>query len=835
MNSKKKYYILFNIYLLLSSLLFPSTRQYYNVVDYGAKADGKILNTKSIQEAIDKCASNGGGTVVFPAGTYLSGTIVMKDNVILHLEAGSKILGSKNIDDYRVNLKLISNNKQKDINGALILALDKKNIGITGFGTIDGQGKSFYGKENRPVLLFFNGCKDVTIKGVTLQHPASWTQHYLKCNGVTIRDVKVFAHGGENNDMVDINQSRNVVITGLNGDSDDDGITLKSTAEGLVENVIISDCNIRTRTNAIKMGTESYGGFRDITITNCTISPSVTETGFSGAAEGLAGIALEIVDGGIMENITVSNIVIEETTSPIFIRLGNRARNYPKLGLESKPIGSINNIKISNIIARNASKTGCSIVGEIGHPITNVSISNVKINFKGGGTLKEGLSEKPELVNEYPESTQLGILPAYGFFVRHVDGITFRDVEFTYDEEEHRPAMLFNDVKNLKLLNFDAETADDALGQIVLQNSENVFVNGCSPKASNVFLNIERNSKNVSLVANNLIDVKNPIVLDKSIKTEDLHIISNLRDNLKGESTLFEFLQPNIKRDSLGMVSIYFPFNAEIYYSTDGSEPTKRSKKYVQPFEQISPADIKAAAFDNNKISSIAALKTERVQVIAPQILPANQYFYKSIRVKLFSNTKGADIYYTLDGSKPIESSQKYDGNLEINKSVTLKVKAIKNGYTPSDETVSYYQTIKKEEGVQYKYYETNIKNKWEKLPNFLKLTPAREGLTDKFSLADIKTSETYFGLVMNGFITITQEGEYTFYLGSNDGSKLIIDNKEIVNNDGIHGYIEKSGKIYLGKGEHLIEVRYYQAGGSKHLNVFWDEPGIEKQEIIPN
>ncbi|NOX65805.1 MAG: hypothetical protein GXO85_08395, partial [Chlorobi bacterium] len=569
--------------------------------------------------------------------------------------------------------------------------------------------------------------------------------------------------------------------------------------------------------------------FRNITITNCYIGPSLADGGYSGRDEGLAGIALELVDGGVLENVTISNIVMEEMAAPIFIRLGNRARTY-KPNMDVRPIGSLNNIKISNIVSKNAGKTGCSIIGEIDHPIKNVSISNVKINYDGGGSFAESLMEKPELVNEYPESTQLGDLPAYGFFVRHVDGITFRDVELSYNKEDHRPAVMFDDVKNIKLLNFNSEIEDDALGQVVLKNSQNVFVNGCSPE-SNLFLNLQKNSKNINIVGNNFHNVQTPLIIDETIKTNEINISSNLTD----KKNLFEFLKPNIQRDSLGMVSIYFPDNADIYYTIDGSEPTKNSKRYSQQFEQIDPTIIKAAAFKNNEISSTAILKLDRTQVIAPRVFPKDQYFYKSINVKLFTYTEGADIYYTLDGSEPTKSSQKYERNIEINKSVTLRAKAFKNDYSPSNETVTNYLSIEKEKGVQYKYYENMSNTKWEKLPNFLLLEPLTEGTIDKFGYDGIQHSETYFGLVLHGFIKIKQDGEYTFYVGSNDGSKLFIDNKELINNDGNHGYIEKSGKVYLEKGEHLIEVRYYQAGGVKHLKVFWEGPGIEKQEIIPN
>ena len=849
-------YILFTVFFLLIGLIFAGTKPNYSVIKYGAKADGKTLNTKAIQKAIDDCADDGGGTVEFPAGTYLTGTIILKDNIILNLQAGSTILGSKNIKDYPMYAQPVANNMDKDVYRALIRGENLKNIGITGFGVIDGQGKFLQGikitdevlneikniykdesryipakgNDHRPFLLRFVSCEDVTVKDITIQYPAKWTQHYLNCDGVTVRDVKIYAHGGENNDLIDIDGTRNVVISGMIGDCDDDGITLKSTGKELVENVLISNCIIRSRTNAIKTGTDGYGGFRNITIANCYIGPSLAEGGYSGRDEGLAGIALEMVDGGVLENITISNIIIEEMAAPIFIRLGNRGRTY-KPRMNSLPVGSLSDIKISNIVAKNAGRTGCSILGEVGYPIKNISISNVKINFDGGGTKAESLVEMPELVNEYPACTQLGNLPAYAFFIRHVDGITFRDVEFTYNKEDHRPAMLLNDVENLKLLNFTAQTSEDAPGTVIMRETRNVFVNGCSPKESNIFLRLEKNSKNINVVGNNLGTFIKPIFIDKTIQTVDLNISSNLT----GKSTVFDFLQPNIKRDSLAMVSIYYPDNPNIYYTIDGSQPTKSSIRYVNTFKQVSPAIIKTAAFKGNKVSSTAILKLENARVLAPRISPSNQFFSGKIIVKLKSNTKGTDIYYTLNGSEPIKSSLKYKENVEISQELTLRAKAFKNGYKTSNEVSSEYRFIKKKKGVQFKYYENRYTNRWEKLPDFLSLTPLSEGTVSKFSYDQIKNSETYFALLMHGFINIKREGEYTFYCASNDGSKLLVDHREIINNDGNHGFIEKVGKIYLDKGEHLVEVRYYQAGGGKHLIVSWEGPGIEKQEISVN
>ena len=845
---KQKYFLLITFFI--TSLSFAQTKGYLNVLDFGAKADGKTLNTKAIQRAIDQCYNNGGGTVNFPAGTFLTGTIQLKDNVILHLQGGSKILGSTNIKDYPMYLPLVPNNMDKDVYRALIRGENAKNFGITGSGIIDGQGKDLQinkireselaeihkiyndttryipgkGDDQRPFLLRFVDCKGITIQGITLQYPAKWTQHYLNCDGITIRDVKVFAHGGANNDMVDIDGSKNVVITGMRGDSDDDGICLKSTGETIVENVLISDCIIRSRTNPIKTGTDSYGGFKNITINNCFIGPSVTKDGYSGRKEGLAGIALELVDGGILENVTISNITMEEMAAPIFIRLGNRGRT-PKPNMESRHVGKVNNININNIVAKNAGRTGCSIIGETDYPITNISISNIKINFDGGGTLAEAEEEKPELVNEYPESIQLGNLPAYGFYIRHVDGITFRDVEFDYNKEDLRPAMLFDDVQNIKLLNFEAEIAKDTKAQVVLQKTSSVFVKECSPKSSNVFLSIEKNSKDINITGNNFSNISKPIHIDNTIRMKEIKV----SPNLTGKSSLFEILQPSIHRDSLGMVKMYFPDFIDIFYTTDGTEPSKYSNRYWMSFEQIKPVTFKAMAVDKDQKSSIAVLKLEKLRVLSPQIFPKDQFFNKKIEVELRSNTKEASIYYSLDGSTPTKNSKKYTKPIRINKTTTLRTIAIKDGYINSGEAFSRYETIEEKKGVQYKYYDIKL----EDLPNFMDLTLKKTGVVKKFSFEEIEHEKFNFALIMHGYLNVKTTGDYTFFIASNDGSKLLIDHKKIINNDGTHGLQEKSGTVHLSKGVHLVEVRYFQAGGVKSLRLSWAGSGFEKQEVL--
>lgn len=524
----------------------------YNVCDFGASGNGSTLDTKAIQTAIDTCAERGGGMILFPAGKYLTGTINLRNHIRLYLDAGATILGSTNVDDYPIKFCAYPSRSDRYTARALFWGEGLQDIAITGRGTIDGQGAQFKDKRasadeiahltklfdkegryvpnnifaNRPFLIRMVSCRDILMENINLHCSAMWMQQYLNCEFLTIRGLSIFNHGCRNNDMMDIDGCRNVVITGCFGDTDDDALTLKSTGEAPTENVTISNCTLSSRCNAIKAGTESSGGFKNIVITNCVIRPSSQHNGQTGRPEGLGGIALEIVDGGTLDGVTISNVTIKETSSPIFLRLGNRARPY-KPDMPKPPVGTFRNVVINNIVAQNAGNTGCSIVGIPGHSIENVTISNVKIGFDGGGTKKHVAAEVPELENKYPESTMFGILPAYGFFCRHVDGLAFRDVDFTYDKPEQRPAIVCDDVRNLKLDGFSAQVAMDASGQIIFRNTTDVFITGCRPAASNVFLRLENNSTLINIISNDLSRVKTPFTFDESTSQSDVYVEFN--------------------------------------------------------------------------------------------------------------------------------------------------------------------------------------------------------------------------------------------------------------------------------------------------------------------
>lgn len=417
-----------------------------SVRDHGASGDGKALDTQSIQAAIDAVSSAGGGTVVFPAGTYLSGTLHLKGNVTLELAAGAILLGSTDAGHYP---EMEADYDSSPVGGkALIQAANAENISIIGRGTIDGQGAAF--TEPRPKGLLFVGCRNVLVEGIALRNSGSWMQHYLACDNVVLRGLTVYNHANRNNDGMNIDACHDVRISDCCVDADDDALVLKSTVYRACENISVSNCVFSSHCNAIKMGTETAGGFKRISIGNCVVRQSLDEEAINGKDRGLAGIALEIVDGGKMDNIAISNIAIDGVTSPIFVRLGDRARTYR--GETVRPaVGTLRNVSIANVVATNASPVGCSITGLPGHPVENVTLSNIRIVSEGGVTEDQIPETVPEHPEKYPECTMFGTLPAYGFFCRHVDGLTMSDVILEVMTPDARPALVYDDVENLTI------------------------------------------------------------------------------------------------------------------------------------------------------------------------------------------------------------------------------------------------------------------------------------------------------------------------------------------------------------------------------------------------
>lgn len=490
----------------------------YNVIDFGAKGDGAALDTKAVQEAIDSCSITG-GCVLFPAGKFLIGSIVLKNNVKIYLSEGSTILGSTDLKNYQPHRPHIKSYNDSFLRYSLFYGENLNNVSIEGEGTIDGQGSAFKVTtkkkpdryKNRPFVFRFIKCRNIRIEGITMRNSAMWMQHYLGCDHLVIKGITVFNHANQNNDMMDIDGCSNVLITGCFGDTDDDGITLKSTSPLIDRNIIISNCIVSSHNNAVKIGTESTGGFENITISNIVIKPSSVKSIIFGEPNGICGIALETVDGGVMDGVNVSDITMDSVEVPLFIRLGNRARKYTA-NAPVPGVGSIKNVSISNIVATNVGSTGCSITGITGYDLENISLSNIRILFDGGGTSEDASKKIPELSKHYPESTMWGKLPAYGFFIRHADKVSLNNIRLNYNGVDKRPAIVCDDIENSSLSKITALCDSNAVALMKFQNVRNTEISSSRALSNKIrrFLDIEgENNSKIKLIGNDFTNAVN--------------------------------------------------------------------------------------------------------------------------------------------------------------------------------------------------------------------------------------------------------------------------------------------------------------------------------------
>ena len=440
----------------------------YNITDFGVQSDGSILYTTSIQRAIDAVHERGGGRLVFPTGKYITGSIYLKSNVTIHFEQGAVLYGSTNPFDY----------VKDPVAGwqSMIFAIRQDNVGITGPGIIDGRGYItannlvsliHYGivadalrhdrpvETNRPQNIHFRECNNVTITGITLRDAASWTQTYDQCKNVYVDNIRVDANSYWNNDGIDIVDCDGVVIKNSWFDAADDVICFKShSAAHTCQNVVVDNCVGRSGANGLKFGTVSLGGFKNFKVTNITIYDTYR-----------SAITFAAVDGAEIENIVVDGLKAINTGNVIYLRIGDR-RSAGKTPY-------MKNITISNVYAevpdfkpdkgynyegpiedlpRNISPA--SISGMPGNLIRDVTLKNITIVYPGGsdslyayrGTRPAELDSIPELLNAYPEFSYWKELPAWGFYLRHVQGITFDNVVLKAKKREYRPAIVMDDV-----------------------------------------------------------------------------------------------------------------------------------------------------------------------------------------------------------------------------------------------------------------------------------------------------------------------------------------------------------------------------------------------------
>jgi polygalacturonase len=427
----------------------------FDVRAHGAKGDGVHLDTAAIQSAVDACAAAGGGAVLFAPGTYRSGTIRLRDRVRLHLASGATLLASTDLADYPVFVPKLRSFTDTYTDKSLIYAEGVTGAGLEGEGAIDGQGASFSGPYKvRPYLIRFIECREIAVRDLELRNSPMWVQHYLACEGVRISGLRVHSRVNRNNDGIDIDSSSDVRISDCHIVSGDDAIVLKATTTRPCRDVVVANCVLSSLCNALKLGTESTGGFDNIAISNCAVYDT-----------NLAGIALEAVDGGSLERVTVSNVVMRNVACPIFIRLGDRGRPYTE-GAAKPPAGALRNVLIEGIEAGGANRTGCPIAGIPDHPIENLTLRDISLSFAGGGATPAPGQVVPEQAAGYPEYRMFGALPAYGFYARHVRGLRLDNVTCTAAAADSRPAFLADDVEQLTVSGLTGNPTSTALVEL---------------------------------------------------------------------------------------------------------------------------------------------------------------------------------------------------------------------------------------------------------------------------------------------------------------------------------------------------------------------------------
>ncbi|MBC7886914.1 MAG: glycoside hydrolase family 28 protein [Ferruginibacter sp.] len=501
--------LLLSLHLSLSSWSFHNDLEGgINIKDFGAVGDGKTLDTKSINDAIDSAVKKGGGTVYFPPGTYLSFSIRLKSNISLYFDQGCILLAADSTANGKYDEAEPNAHDQFQDYGhshwhnSLIWGEHLENVSILGPGLINGNGLRRFASARRPwgnKAIALKLCRNVILKDFTILNGGHFGILATGVDNLTIDNLKM----DTNRDGMDIDCCSNVRISNCSINSPwDDAICLKSSfALGYpkpTQNVTITNCGVsgydlgsfyngtyarkewsrvpdkEGPTGRIKFGTESNGGFKNITISNCIF-------------DYCRGLALETVDGALLEDISISNITMRDiVNAPIFLRLGARMR-----GPQGTEVGALRRVNISNIIAYNADSHFASIISGIpGHAIEDVQLNNIRIYYRQMDSAQNSIPKLvPEHEKTYPEPAKMGLMPAYGFFIRHAKNMQLNNVEVSYLGAELRPAFVLEDVKGIILSGIKAKPAPGT-STFLLKNMEDFILKESGDHKSRKFKKI---------------------------------------------------------------------------------------------------------------------------------------------------------------------------------------------------------------------------------------------------------------------------------------------------------------------------------------------------------
>lgn len=500
----------------------------YNVRQFGAKGDGKTLDTAEFQAAIDACANDQGGMVLVPAGKFLIGSIQLKSNVTLHLAPQAHLLGSTNINDYRKGVE-----RGAYGSAAIIYADDAENISLEGKGTIDGQGAAFLGRadSDRPFLVLFNGSRNLSIRDCFLTNSAFWCTHLNGCDSVFIDGVRIHSRVNGNNDGLHFDDCRHLRVSNCQVACGDDACALF----GSNRDVTITNCSFSTRWSVFRFG---QGDSEDITVSNCVIYDTFG-----------CPIKVQVGKGSRLENVLFSNLVMSNVTGPIYIGLGSPPAGVqewwnwtPNPAAQPLPGGIVRNIIFEGIRATIAPgpdlkeypwerpfpgerRTCINLTAVDGQFIEGISFSNIHFTFPGGGTNEEA-ANRQVIQTSGNEYFQFGILPAYALYARNVRGIRLDNARFDLASPDRRRALVFDHVEDAAVNGFSAQGNPEAESLLRFKDTRETLLTACRVLTPcRAFLEVEGHiSEDITIAACDLAKAGTPLVLSRGARKDAVRL-----------------------------------------------------------------------------------------------------------------------------------------------------------------------------------------------------------------------------------------------------------------------------------------------------------------------
>jgi polygalacturonase len=450
----------------------------FDVKQYGAVGDGETLTTAQLQAAIDACGNAGGGTVVIPAGQYVTGALWLRSNVTLHLESGATLLGSQRFDDFPKWSSKWEGSGVKLSRASLICGEGLENIAITGRGTIDGRGKIWWdsqrrepGVARRPILVRVVNCRNVLVEGITLKNSPMWTLSPLACDNVNIRGVTIInPPDSPNTDGINPDSCRNVRISDCHVDVGDDCITIKSGKETdgrreirACENVTITNCTLMHGHGGVVVGSEISGSIRNIAISNCV---------FVGTDRGIR-IKARRGRGGVVKDVRASNLVMDGVNCPIVVNLFYGCGAWGEKKVTDRSPHPVNDstprfrrLRYSNITARRVKFAAAYVMGLPEMFVEDLVVENSSFLMDPDNTQAGEPAMAPDV----------GLHCRAGFIAKNVEKLTLRNVDIS---DQLGPAVTVTDARDVRLTDLSLRTAtDDEL--LKLDKIDALHLRGCT-------------------------------------------------------------------------------------------------------------------------------------------------------------------------------------------------------------------------------------------------------------------------------------------------------------------------------------------------------------------